>query len=251
MIEFAIGILVIFVALIVLGKLRGAPKPREMTIENLGSRLTFEMAWINRYNSQPEKSRNAASLLRMYQGKIAYIDELKSELSKRKPQESLEQTIQHELDLIHEADEVKNSSLPVDPSIARTALIARFDLDEPASTPGYKKQRNFFGEIVEIDVRTEDEKLDAMRNGIETRFRKDAKLSQEKLDVDIFTNEVLSKIVEDKSMGSAFYEMCVPLKLPHSLRNDLLKEIEDVIRNGTDREEAIQSTLARFKASDF
>lgn len=63
--EIIIGIVVVVVLLIVIGKMKGAPEPSSMSEAAIFQRLQTEGAWISKYLSQPYASQQSASLKRM------------------------------------------------------------------------------------------------------------------------------------------------------------------------------------------
>ncbi|RXZ43750.1 tetratricopeptide repeat protein [Crenobacter cavernae] len=81
--EIIIGIIVIFVAIIIFGKLKGAPDPASMPDIALMQRLQSEEAWITRYLGLPYENRQSVSLKKMYEEKTAYIEQIKLEIVKR------------------------------------------------------------------------------------------------------------------------------------------------------------------------
>ena len=94
--EIFIGIVVVVLLLIVVGKMKGAPEPSSMSEADIFQRLHSEGAWISKYRSQPYSSQQSASLKRMYEEKTAYIQNLKAELTKRKLAQGT-QAVQQEL----------------------------------------------------------------------------------------------------------------------------------------------------------
>ena len=94
--EFIIGIVVVVVILIVIGKMKGAPEPSSMSEAAILQRLGTEGAWISKYLSQPLSSQQGESLKRMYEEKTAYVASLKSELMKRQMAQGT-QAVQQEL----------------------------------------------------------------------------------------------------------------------------------------------------------
>ncbi len=82
--EIIIGIVVVVVFLIVIGKLKGAPEPSAISDAAIFQRIHTETTWISKYLSQPLSSQQSASLKRMYEEKTEYVKNLKAELAKRK-----------------------------------------------------------------------------------------------------------------------------------------------------------------------
>lgn len=81
--EIIIFIIVAFVALIIFGKLKGAPDPSGMPDRALVARLQSEEAWLTRYRGLPYENQQSASLKKMYDEKTAYIERIKLEIVRR------------------------------------------------------------------------------------------------------------------------------------------------------------------------
>lgn len=94
--EIIIGIVVVVVLLIVIGKMKGTPEPSSMSEAAIFQRIQTEGAWISKYLSQPYASQQSASLKRMYEEKTAYIQDLKAELMRRQMAQGT-QAVQQEL----------------------------------------------------------------------------------------------------------------------------------------------------------
>jgi hypothetical protein len=110
--EIIIGIVVVVVLLIVIGKMKGAPEPSSMSEAAIFQRLQTEGAWISKYLSQPYASQQSASLKRMYEEKTAYIQNLKAELMKRQMAQGT-QAVQQELaPILQRAAELMNEGKP-------------------------------------------------------------------------------------------------------------------------------------------
>ncbi len=115
--EVLIGIVVVVVLLIVIGKIKGAPEPSSMSEAAIFQRLNTEGAWISKYLSQPLSSQQSASLKRMYEEKTQYIQNLKAELTKRQMAQGA-QAVQAELA----------------PILERTAELIKEGKSEPEAT---------------------------------------------------------------------------------------------------------------------
>ncbi len=81
--EIIVGIVVVFVLLIVIGKIKGAPDPASISDAALVSRLQSEMAWMNRYHRLPYENQQSNSLKKMFAEKTAYIKQIEQEIAKR------------------------------------------------------------------------------------------------------------------------------------------------------------------------
>jgi hypothetical protein len=98
-VEIIVGIVVVFILLIVIGKMIGAPDPASMSEAAILQRLHTEGSWISKYLSQPIQSQQSESLKKMYVEKTAYIENLKRELNKRQMARGV-QAVQTELEPI-------------------------------------------------------------------------------------------------------------------------------------------------------
>lgn len=58
--EIIVGIVVVFVVLIIFGKIKGAPDPASMSDAALVGRLQSEGAWMNRYYRLPYENQQSA-----------------------------------------------------------------------------------------------------------------------------------------------------------------------------------------------
>lgn len=110
--EVIIGIVVVVVLLIVIGKMKGAPEPSLMSEAAILQRLQTEGAWISKYLSQPYSSQQSASLKRMYEEKTAYIQNLKAELMKRQMAQGTEAVQQELAPILQRAAELVKEGKP-------------------------------------------------------------------------------------------------------------------------------------------
>lgn len=60
--EIVIGIIVVFAALIIFGKIKGSPEPASLSIEALLARMQSEGSWIERYKSLPYENQQGAGI---------------------------------------------------------------------------------------------------------------------------------------------------------------------------------------------
>lgn len=81
--ETIIGVVVVIIVLVIIGKLKGAPDPSSMSDAAIIQRLHTEGVWIAKYLRQPLSSQQSESLKRMYNEKTQYIQSLKAELAQR------------------------------------------------------------------------------------------------------------------------------------------------------------------------
>ncbi len=81
--EIVIGIIVVFAALIIFGKIKGAPEPSSMSMEALLGRMQSEGRWIEKYKALPYENQQGAGLKKQYEGKQLYALELHVEFMKR------------------------------------------------------------------------------------------------------------------------------------------------------------------------
>ena len=81
--EIVVGIVIVFVILIVIGKIKGAPNPSSMSDAALVGRLQTENAWMSRYLRLPYENQQSDSLKKMYAEKTEYIKQIEQEIIKR------------------------------------------------------------------------------------------------------------------------------------------------------------------------
>ena len=81
--EIVIGIILVFVALIVIGKIKGPPDPASMSIEAILARMQSEGAWIERYKALPYENQQGTGIKKQYEGKELYMMQLNLEFMKR------------------------------------------------------------------------------------------------------------------------------------------------------------------------
>jgi hypothetical protein len=81
--EILIGIIVVFVVLILIGKAKGAPEPTNMSFESLLARIQSEEAWIAKYKRLPYENQQGEGIKKQYQEKKIYLMELNLELMKK------------------------------------------------------------------------------------------------------------------------------------------------------------------------
>ena len=81
--EIIIGLILAFVALIVIGKIKGPPDPATMSFEAILARMQSEGSWIERYKALPYENQQGAGIKKQYEGKKLYIMQLNLEFMKR------------------------------------------------------------------------------------------------------------------------------------------------------------------------
>lgn len=81
--EIIVGLFLVFVALIVIGKIKGPPDPATMSIEAILARMQSEGAWVERYKALPYENQQGAGIKKQYEGKKLYMMQLNLEFMKR------------------------------------------------------------------------------------------------------------------------------------------------------------------------
>jgi hypothetical protein len=76
-------VVLIFAALVVMGKSKGAPTPESMSDAALYSRHHSEIAWMNRYIQLSYTDQCKPELKKMYEEKKVYVDHLTQEIARR------------------------------------------------------------------------------------------------------------------------------------------------------------------------
>ena len=102
--EIVLVIVAIVAVVILIGKVKGAPSPKEMSDEFIMARLQSENNWIAKYQALPPEHRQGAGLKKQHDDKQRYITELMLELNTRhgKKEESLAPVLQRAYELIRQ-----------------------------------------------------------------------------------------------------------------------------------------------------
>ena len=102
--EIVLVIVAVIAVLILFGKMKGAPSPKEMTDESIMARLQSENSWIAKYQALPLEHRQGEGLKKQHDDKQRYIMELMLELNTRhgKKEESLAPAMQRTYELIRQ-----------------------------------------------------------------------------------------------------------------------------------------------------
>jgi hypothetical protein len=103
--EIVLGLVALVFIVILFGKMKGAPSPKEMSDEAIMGRLQSENAWIAKYQALPIEHRQGAGLKKQHDDKQRYIMELMLELKSRhgdKQEESLAPVMQRAYELIRQ-----------------------------------------------------------------------------------------------------------------------------------------------------
>jgi len=101
-VEIVVGIVVLVILVLVVGKLIGAPQPQQMSDEHIAGRLQSEQAWIERYMELPYENRMGEGIKKQHEGKKLYVMELTLELARRHSgtDKSLIPVLQRTLELV-------------------------------------------------------------------------------------------------------------------------------------------------------
>jgi hypothetical protein len=100
--EIIIGIIAIFVVIVVIGKIKGPPNPKTMSIEAILARMQSEGLWMARYEALPYENQQNAGLKKMCAEKKLYLMELQLELVTRgsEPGKTLAPALQRTFELV-------------------------------------------------------------------------------------------------------------------------------------------------------
>ncbi|WP_426247649.1 hypothetical protein [Pseudomonas sp. TWR3-1-1] len=81
----AIGLLIvaIFFGLVMLGKAKGNPDPKSMSVDAINSRINSEQRWVEKYLALPMSNQIGEAINKQYRGKKIFILELRVELLTR------------------------------------------------------------------------------------------------------------------------------------------------------------------------
>lgn len=102
--EVVLGLFVLVLVIVVIGKIKGAPSPNGMTDEAIMARLQSENDWIKRYQALPFDHPPGEGLKKKHAEKQRYIMELMLELNTRhgKKEESLAPAMQRAYELMRQ-----------------------------------------------------------------------------------------------------------------------------------------------------
>lgn len=138
--EIIIGLILAFVALIVIGKIKGPPDPVTMSFEAILARMQSEGAWIERYKALPYENQQGAGIKKQYEGKKLYIMQLNLELMKRglemsgkKSDETLIPVLQRSIELMKNGmSEEEAQKKATEEFVAKRDAVKA---DQPETTP--------------------------------------------------------------------------------------------------------------------
>lgn len=102
--EIVLGLVALVAFVIIIGKLKGAPSPKDLSDEAIMARLQSENSWVSKYQALPLEYRQGAGLKKQHDDKQRYIMELMLELNTRhgKQEESLAPVMQRAYELIRQ-----------------------------------------------------------------------------------------------------------------------------------------------------
>jgi hypothetical protein len=137
--EIIIGIILAFVALIVIGKIKGPPDPASMSIEAIGARMQSEGAWIERYGTLPYEYQQGAGIKKQYEGKKLYIMQLNLEFIKRGLEMSGEKSDETLIPVLQRSIELMKNGMGEEEAQKKAAeeFVAKRDAaqaDQPGTT---------------------------------------------------------------------------------------------------------------------
>ena len=105
--EILIAIVLVVVALVIIGNIKGPPNPASMSIDALLARIQSEGAWIAKYKSLPYENQQGEGIKKQFEGKKLYVMQLNVEFMKRglemsgkKPDETMIPILQRSIELI-------------------------------------------------------------------------------------------------------------------------------------------------------
>lgn len=110
--EIVIGVVVVFVLLIVVGKLKGPPNPSTMSEALIMLKLQTEGAWITKYQRLSFEDQQGPKLKRMFDEKTAYIQQLQAALAKQQAAKWAQATQDELLPVLVRASELVKEGVP-------------------------------------------------------------------------------------------------------------------------------------------
>lgn len=248
--EILVGIFVVFVLLIVIGKLKGTPDPKSMPTQQIQYRLGTESAWIRKYLSLPFENQQSSRLQRMYEEKKIYIQALEAEFSRRRIEDQIKldaHVIETELQPTLEKISAAKASGASDGEAAASALkewSAEINSITGHSVSPPKTVKNFFGEEVVLDTRTEEEKREAVRLNLERMARERDNEAREFVS-ESSIGEVASLLekgeVPPQALTSVF-----KWRLSSRRRAELTDRIKAILQGGSSPHGAVKVALEEF-----
>lgn len=117
----------VFVGIVVVGHIKGAPDPATMDIQAIIARIQSEEAWVNKYHRLDPEFRQGEGIKNQYKSKSIYIRQLQLEYMKRmyvggggNVDQSVIPIMERELELLKQGvDEATAKQQSVDEYIAR------------------------------------------------------------------------------------------------------------------------------------
>jgi len=259
--ETLIGIVAIFfvlyVLIVVIGKLKGAPDPKEMAISQIEYRLTTETAWLNRYLRLSVENQQKRSLQQMYEQKKGYVRALELELSTRRMVQQIvlgtQRTIaeaQPILDRITEL-QTRGTSQPEATKVAlaewkeKTGETLRpgFGHQAPTNTPAQEHLKRKAINRLFVHVPTEEAKQEAMRIGL---AKHEVRLEAAARDIDVAS--ALEAILANLKQGDSLRHAIIPVSWGWSAeqKDAFVADIEQEKARGVLDPDAIRAALTRF-----
>jgi hypothetical protein len=103
--EIVLGLIALVVVVILIGKMKGDPSPKDLTDEEIMGRMQLANNWIAKYQALPIEHRQGEGLKKQHDEKQRYIMEMMLELKNRhgdKQEESLAPVMQRAYELIRQ-----------------------------------------------------------------------------------------------------------------------------------------------------
>jgi hypothetical protein len=138
--EIIIGLILAFVAIIVIGKIKGPPDPATMSLEAILARMQSEGAWIERYKALPYEYQQGAGIKKQYEGKKLYIMQLNLEFMKRGLEMSGKKSDETLISVLQRSIELMKSGMSQEEAQKKATeeFVAKRDAvkaDQPETTP--------------------------------------------------------------------------------------------------------------------
>ena len=245
--EIILGIVVVFVVLIVIGKLKGAPDPASMSDAALVSRLQSEGAWISKYSRLSYENQQRHSLKKMYQEKTAYTDKIYAEITKRQTQHQVAQgvvAIEQELSpILNRAQELIKEGGPAAEALATSLKDWRDNAQAPTNAPAQEHLEPKVPRREVIRTPTKEAQREALRIGM-AKHKARAEAATHNFDVESKLEGILANLNRGASLRSAIViDAC---NWSEEQIDAFLADVEQEKARGVLDPDAIRAALTRF-----
>jgi hypothetical protein len=243
--EIILGIVFVFVLLIVIGKLKGAPDPANMSDAALVSRLQSEGAWIRKYSRLSYEDQQRPSLKKQYEEKTGYTDKIYAEITKRQTVHQVVEgvaAIEQELSpILNRAQELIKEGKPEAEALATSLKDWRDNAQAPTNVPAPEHLEPKVPRKMVIRTPTKEAQGEALRKGMAIHKAR-AEAATHNFDVEPYLEHILASLKAGYPLrsGVALYPWSEEQK------DAIEADIEKEKARGVLDPDAIRAALTRF-----